>query len=101
MAKQGTDIEIARGATQFPISEIGAKLDIPGGALQAYGSNKAKIDYGFLEDLKNRPRGKLILVTAITPTPAGEGKTTTTVGLAIAVGLPAAATMATVHQHCS
>ncbi|MEC8086921.1 MAG: formate--tetrahydrofolate ligase, partial [Pseudomonadota bacterium] len=81
MAKQGTDIEIARGATQFPISEIGAKLDIPGGALQAYGSNKAKIDYGFLEDLKNRPRGKLILVTAITPTPAGEGKTTTTVGL--------------------
>ena len=44
MAKQGTDIEIARGANQFPISEIGAKLDIPGGALQAYGSNKAKID---------------------------------------------------------
>jgi formate--tetrahydrofolate ligase len=81
MADQGSDIEIARAAKLLPISEIGAKLDIPAASLHQYGSNKAKIDYGFLNDLAERPRGKLILVTAITPTPAGEGKTTTTVGL--------------------
>ena len=81
MADQGTDIEIARAAKLLPISDIGAKLDIPANALHQYGSNKAKIDYGFLNNLADRPRGKLILVTAITPTPAGEGKTTTTVGL--------------------
>ena len=81
MANQGTDIEIARAANQLPITEIGARLDIPASALHAYGSNKAKVDYGFLEEIADRPRGKLILVTAITPTPAGEGKTTTTVGL--------------------
>ena len=81
MADQGTDIEIARAATQLPITEIGSKLNIPSAALHPYGSNKAKVDYGFLEEISDRPRGKLILVTAITPTPAGEGKTTTTVGL--------------------
>ena len=81
MADQGTDIEIARAANQLPIADIGAKLEIPAEALHAYGSNKAKVDYGFLEEISDRPRGKLILVTAITPTPAGEGKTTTTVGL--------------------
>ena len=81
MADQGTDIEIARAANQLAIADIGAKLEIPAEALHAYGSNKAKVDYGFLEEISDRPRGKLILVTAITPTPAGEGKTTTTVGL--------------------
>ena len=81
MADQGTDMEIARAATQLPITEIGSKLNLPSAALHPYGSNKAKVDYGFLEEISNRPRGKLILVTAITPTPAGEGKTTTTVGL--------------------
>ncbi len=81
MADQGTDIEIARAANQLPSADIGAKLEIPAEALHAYGSNKAKVDYGFLEEISDRPRGKLILVTAITPTPAGEGKTTTTVGL--------------------
>ncbi|MFT5485540.1 MAG: formate--tetrahydrofolate ligase [Paracoccaceae bacterium] len=81
MADQGSDIEIARAAKLLPISDIGAKLDIPADALHQYGSNKAKVDYGFLKDISDRPRGKLILVTAITPTPAGEGKTTTTVGL--------------------
>ena len=81
MADQGTDIEIARAANQLPIADIGAKLEIPAEALHAYGSNKAKVDYGFLDEISDRPRGKLILVTAITPTPAGEGKTTTTVGL--------------------
>ena len=81
MADQGTDIEIARAAKQLPIPDIGAKLDIPEAALHPYGSNKAKVDYKFLKEIMERPRGKLILVTAITPTPAGEGKTTTTVGL--------------------
>ena len=81
MTSQGSDIEIARAAKMLPIGEIGAKLGIPDDALHPYGRTKAKIDYGFLESLKTRPRGKLILVTAITPTPAGEGKTTTTVGL--------------------
>ena len=81
MSTHLTDIEIARGAESVPIAEIGAKLDIPPGALRVYGSDKAKIDHDFLAGLGDRPSGKLILVTAITPTPAGEGKTTTTVGL--------------------
>ena len=76
-----TDIEIARAAKTLPISEIGAGLGIPADALHAYGVDKAKLDHGFLDGLRDRPRGNLVLVTAITPTPAGEGKTTTTVGL--------------------
>ena len=76
-----TDIEIARAAKILPINEIGAGLGIPADALRAYGVDKAKLDHGFLDGLRDRPRGKLVLVTAITPTPAGEGKTTTTVGL--------------------
>lgn len=76
-----SDIEIARAATLQPISEIGGKLDIPGDSLLPYGHTKAKISYDFIDSLSERPNGKLILVTAITPTPAGEGKTTTTVGL--------------------
>ena len=76
-----SDIEIAREATMRPIAEVGARLDIPAEALMPYGHHKAKISPGFLEGLEDRPDGKLILVTAITPTPAGEGKTTTTVGL--------------------
>ena len=76
-----TDIEIARAAKILPINEIGAGLGIPADALRAYGIDKAKLDHGFLDGLRDRPRGKLVLVTAITPTPAGEGKTTTTVGL--------------------
>jgi formate--tetrahydrofolate ligase len=76
-----SDIEIAREATMLPIAEIGAKLDIPADALVQYGSSKAKMSLDYIEGLKDRPDGKLILVTAISPTPAGEGKTTTTVGL--------------------
>ena len=76
-----TDIEIARAAKTLPIGEIGAGMGIPADALRAYGVDKAKLDHGFLDGLRDRPRGKLVLVTAITPTPAGEGKTTTTVGL--------------------
>jgi len=76
-----SDIEIAREAHMKPITEIGAKLDIPADQLLQYGPYKAKISYDFIKSLKDRPDGKLILVTAVTPTPAGEGKTTTTVGL--------------------
>ncbi|MBN9669910.1 formate--tetrahydrofolate ligase [Roseibium aggregatum] len=76
-----SDIEIARAARMKPISEIGARLDIPEGALLPYGRTKAKISADFIARLNGRKDGKLILVTAINPTPAGEGKTTTTVGL--------------------
>ncbi|MEY4641707.1 MAG: hypothetical protein RLZZ227_1701 [Pseudomonadota bacterium] len=76
-----SDIEIAQAAKARPIAEIGAKLAIPGESLFAYGPTKAKIDYGFIQSQQKNKNGKLILVTAISPTPAGEGKTTTTVGL--------------------
>ena len=76
-----SDIEIAQKATLKPITEIAAKIGIPLASLESYGHYKAKIGFDFLESLKSRPDGKLILVTAISPTPAGEGKTTTTVGL--------------------
>ena len=76
-----SDIEIAREATMQPIGEIAAKLDIPGDRILHYGPHKAKVSFDFINQLADRPDGKLILVTAITPTPAGEGKTTTTVGL--------------------
>lgn len=76
-----TDIEIARAAKKLPIGEIAKKLDIPYESLIPYGHDKAKISAPFIESLKNKKDGKLILVTAINPTPAGEGKTTTSVGL--------------------
>jgi formate--tetrahydrofolate ligase len=65
----------------LPIGEIAGKLGIPGEAISPYGQTKAKVSLDYLESLSDRPDGKLILVTAITPTPAGEGKTTTSVGL--------------------
>ena len=76
-----SDIEIARAATLEPIQTIGAKLDIPEDALIPYGHDKAKITAEFLDSIQDRPDGKLILMTAVSPTPAGEGKTTTSVGL--------------------
>src|SRR5665213_1949602 len=76
-----SDIEIAQAAAMRPIGEIAAKLGIPDEALSPYGRYKAKIGLDYVASLKDRPDGKLVLVTAITPTPAGEGKTTTTVGL--------------------
>ena len=76
-----SDIEIAREAKMQPIAEIGKKIGIPSDALIAYGPHKAKVSYGFIESLKGRPDGKLVLVTAMTPTPAGEGKTKTAIGL--------------------
>ncbi|OOY32474.1 formate--tetrahydrofolate ligase [Thioclava sp. F36-6] len=76
-----SDLEIARAATLRPMPEIAAKLDIPEEALIPYGRDKAKLEAEFIAGLDGRETGKLILVTAISPTPAGEGKTTTTVGL--------------------
>ena len=76
-----SDIEIAREAKMQPITEIGTKIGIPSEALLPFGHTKAKVSFEFIESLKKKRDGKLILVTAITPTPAGEGKTTTTVGL--------------------
>ena len=79
--KVGSDIEIARDATMKPIREVANKLGIPDEHLLPYGHTKAKISMKFVEGLKDKPDGRLILVTPISPTPAGEGKTTTTVGL--------------------
>jgi len=79
--KVGSDIEIARAAKMKPIGDVAKKIGIPDEHLYRYGPTKAKLSLSFIESLKARPNGKLILVTAITPTPAGEGKTTTTVGL--------------------
>jgi len=78
-----TDIQIAREAKMKPIDEILAKLNVPDepNAFSPMGRHIAKINLGYLDQLKDKKNGKLILVTAITPTPAGEGKTTTSVGL--------------------
>ena len=76
-----TDIEIAQACEKKKITEIAKTAGIPEAYLEQYGNYKAKVDYKLLKDWADRPDGKLILVTAITPTPAGEGKTTTSVGL--------------------
>jgi formate--tetrahydrofolate ligase len=76
-----SDIAIARAATLRPIEHIAESLGIPGAALFRYGPHKGKVALNFAADVATRKRGKLILVTAISPTPAGEGKTTTTIGL--------------------
>ena len=76
-----TDIEIAQACEKRKITEVARTAGIPEEYLEQYGNYKAKVDYRLLKDWKDRPDGKLILVTAITPTPAGEGKTTTSVGL--------------------
>ena len=77
-----TDIEIAQSVTPKNIIDIARSAGIDEKYIELHGKNKAKIDLSFLEDTKDKKPGKLILVTAITPTPAGEGKTTTTIGLA-------------------
>ncbi len=77
-----SDIEIAQLNEMNHITAIAESLGIDKKYFEQYGNYKAKIDYNLLNDLEDKPNGKLILVTAITPTPAGEGKTTTTVGLA-------------------
>ena len=80
-----TDIQIAQEADLKPIREISESIGIEEKYLELYGNYKAKIDYNMLSKVKDREDGKLILVTAISPTPAGEGKTTTSVGLADAI----------------
>ena len=77
-----TDIQIAQEAEMLPVTEIASRLGIDGGELELYGEYKAKLKPSLMKRLSSVPDGKLILVTAITPTPAGEGKTTTSVGLA-------------------
>jgi len=77
-----TDIEIAQQCEMKHITEIAKKADVDLKYIEQYGSFKAKIDLSLLNDAKDKKDGKLVLVTAITPTPAGEGKTTTTIGLA-------------------
>jgi formate--tetrahydrofolate ligase len=86
--KPKTDIEISQGAVMRPIAEVAKeKLGIDAEDLVPYGHYKAKVSLDYIDSLKDKPDGKLILVTAITPTPAGEGKTTTTVGLGDALNL--------------
>ncbi len=76
------DIDIARSVELKPVSDIAAELNIPPEALHPYGSHIAKISLNYLEERNKKPPGKLVLVTAMSPTPAGEGKTTTSIGLA-------------------
>ena len=77
-----SDIEIAQAATLLPITKISEKLAIPPGEVEPYGHYKAKLSLSYVQALEKQPSGRLILMTAISPTPAGEGKTTTSVGLA-------------------
>ena len=76
-----SDIEIAQACEMKNIRDISVVAGVDEKYLELYGNYKAKVDYKLLDEVK-KPEGKLVLVTAITPTPAGEGKTTTTVGLA-------------------
>lgn len=84
---QKSDIEIARAAKMLPIQDIGAKLGVAGRSVIPWGHDKAKIDYESINASTSNKDGKLILVTAVSPTPTGEGKTTTTVGLGDALNL--------------
>ena len=77
-----TDIEIAQETVMQPITEVAKTAGVDEKYLEQYGKYKAKVDYNILNDMADKPNGKLVLVTAINPTPAGEGKTTTNVGLA-------------------
>ena len=93
-----TDVQIAQEANMKPITEIAADLDISEDELELYGKYKAKIHTDLLNRLKNRPDGKLVLVTAINPTPAGEGKTTTNVGLSMALNRLGKKTITTLRE---
>lgn len=80
-----TDLQIAASVTAQPITEVAARIGIPSSALHTYGTYKAKVDLDYIQSLP--ARGKIVLVTAISPTPAGEGKTTTSIGLADGLAL--------------
>ena len=81
-----TDIEIAQETKMLPITTVASQYGITEDDLELYGKYKAKISNELWQEIKDRPDGKLVLVTAINPTPAGEGKTTTSVGLGQAFG---------------
>ena len=81
MTAYPTDLEIANAANKKPINEIAKAIDIDEKGLIKYGDDKAKLNSDFIDSISKNENGKLILVTAISPTPAGEGKTTTSVGL--------------------
>lgn len=91
-----TDLQIANEATLIPIKEVADKLDIDEKHIELYGNYKAKLSLDLLEE--DREKGKLVLVTAITPTPAGEGKTTTNVGLTMALNKLGANTITTLRE---
>lgn len=93
-----TDVQIAQEAQMKPIVEVASQLDISDDELELYGKYKAKISLDVLERLKDRPNGKLVLVTAINPTPAGEGKTTTNVGLSMALNKLGKKTITTLRE---
>jgi formate--tetrahydrofolate ligase len=76
-----SNIDIAQAAKMLPIDQIADRLGIPEESLEPYGRHKAKVSLDYLASIRGRPPGRLVLVTAVSPTPAGEGKTTTTVGL--------------------
>ena len=80
-----TDIEIAQETKMLPITTVASQYGITEDDLELYGKYKAKISNELWQEIKDRPDGKLVLVTAINPTPAGEGKTTTSIGLAQAM----------------
>lgn len=94
-----SDIEIARSARLQPITELAGRLDIPATQLHNFGHHIAKLDLEYVNGLADRPDGKLILVTAITPTPAGEGKTTTTIGLTDALNRIGRHAMTCIRSH--
>lgn len=96
--KVPSDIEIAQAAKLKPINDIAASLGIQPNEVENYGKYKAKIDLSILERLKNKPNGKYIDVTAITPTPLGEGKTTTTIGLGMGMNRIGKKTVITIRQ---
>jgi formate--tetrahydrofolate ligase len=93
-----TDIDIAQAAKLEKISIIAKKINIPEDSLEPYGHYKAKISLDFLDSLEDKEDGKLILVTAISPTPAGEGKTTTSVGLGDALNLIGKKALVTIRE---
>jgi formate--tetrahydrofolate ligase len=93
-----SDIEIAREATMVPVTEIAAGLGLTPDDLDSYGKYKAKIHLDVFDRLKDRPDGKLVLCTAITPTPAGEGKTTTNVGLSMGLNKIGRKAMCTLRE---
>lgn len=93
-----TDVQIAQEAKMKPITEIAAQLGILEDELELYGKYKAKVSLDVFERLKDKPDGKLILVTAINPTPAGEGKTTTNIGLSMALNKLGKKTITTLRE---